>query len=164
MSLITFGTNLKEIEFLCLLIFLYAEIHYAFKGIYSRLKVKEPEIVADLPHRLEANCSFPVLIIIKDADKYPILLENVQIELRGLEQRDLFEFEFDSLPISNKFWHQILQIKPSNNLIGRATVDVAIWVTMNGKKRVVKNDNYACASHQAEGFVNEPVVLYVCSA
>ena len=41
------------IELVSLLFLLYAETHYSFKGIYSRLKKKEPEIIADLPHRID---------------------------------------------------------------------------------------------------------------
>lgn len=133
--------------FLSVLIFLYAEIHYSFKGIYSRLKKKEPEIIADLPHRIEPIGPIPILILIKDADQFPILLENIQIELRSQEQSEQFDFKFNSLTISDKFWHQVLEIEPSKNFSGRATVNVTIQVTLNGKKRIIKNDNYNCTGH-----------------
>ena len=38
---------------------LYAETHYRFKYFFSFLKKNEPEILADIPHRLEPNAALP---------------------------------------------------------------------------------------------------------
>ncbi|MDL1878587.1 hypothetical protein FBQ85_26005, partial [Cytophagia bacterium CHB2] len=41
---------------------LYAEIHYRFKFTPSRLFQRQPEIIADAPHRLPPNTPVPILI------------------------------------------------------------------------------------------------------
>ena len=73
--------SILEHVYLILPFLAYAETHYSFKGIYSRLKKKEPEVVADAPHRVEPGKSIPLLILIKDAHYYPAKLNNVRVEL-----------------------------------------------------------------------------------
>jgi hypothetical protein len=135
------------VEFLSVLIFLYAETHYSFKGIYSRLKKKEPEIIADLPHRIKPNAPIPILIFIKDAHRFPICLQQIHVELMCHEESQVFNFEYGSQPISSEIWHQILEINPNRNFNGATNIDVTIKYTVNDKKRQIKNDNYACTSH-----------------
>lgn len=156
MSLVSFETNLTGVEVFGLLIFLYAETHYSFKGIYSRLKKKEPEIIADLPHRIKLNRPIPVLVLMKDADQFPIYLQKIQIELVNQGKREIFNFEYESQLISQKIWHQILEIKPRGNYRGKTFVDVIIQYTNKGDKRIIKNDNYVCTSHAPfEVFISE---------
>ncbi len=147
MILDTFLVDFRAIEFLGLLIFLYAETHYTFKGIYSRLKKKEPEIIADLPHRLEPNSPIPILILIKDADQFPINLQGIEITLINQGKKGRFYFEFESQLISCKIWHKVLEIDPGEHYKGKTSVDVIIQYSRNGKKYRIKNDNYACTSH-----------------
>ena len=61
------------------LFFLYTEIHYRFPFIFSRYFKKEPEILADIPHRINPSMKIPVMLLIKDADKYPVELNNINI-------------------------------------------------------------------------------------
>ncbi|MCH6560272.1 hypothetical protein IH799_07965, partial [candidate division KSB1 bacterium] len=68
--------NFPFFEF-SILFLLYAETHYSFKGIYSRLKKMEPEIIADVPHRIKRGHPIPVLLLIKDAHQYPIELNSI---------------------------------------------------------------------------------------
>ncbi|MBN2089185.1 hypothetical protein JW964_06215, partial [candidate division KSB1 bacterium] len=53
---------------------LYAETHYSFKCIYSRLKKNEPEIILDVPFRIEPDQAIPILLLCKDADVFPVFL------------------------------------------------------------------------------------------
>ena len=62
-------------------IFLYAELHFRFKWTRSRYYLKEPEILADIPIRIEPNKDIPILLIIKDAHLYPIILHEVNINI-----------------------------------------------------------------------------------
>ena len=55
-------------------VLLYAELHFRFKWTGSRYFQKEPEILADLPIRIEPENDIPILLIIKDAHLYPIIL------------------------------------------------------------------------------------------
>ena len=86
-----------------LLFLLYAETHYSFKGIYSRLKKKEPEIIADVPHRIKQGQPIPVLLLIKDADQHSIELNSVHINLFSTEKKESFPFEFNALKLTKKF-------------------------------------------------------------
>ena len=61
------------------IIFLYAELHYRFKWIGSRYYKKEPEILSDIPLRIEPGEKLPIIIIIKDANLYPIILNNIKV-------------------------------------------------------------------------------------
>ncbi|HEX9652835.1 MAG TPA: hypothetical protein VGA99_03915, partial [bacterium] len=134
-------------EFLSILFLLYAEIHYTIKGIYSRLKMKEPEIIADVPRRLDPGAALPVLILVKDAHLHPIRLHGVHIEIRNRENVQSERCHFDNLQIAAPWWHHILQITPGQNFRGPLQVEVAIEFTCGDRKRVVKSDNYVRTSH-----------------
>jgi hypothetical protein len=126
---------------------LYAEIHYSFKGIYSRLKKREPEILADVPFRIEPNHAIPVLIFIKDAQHYPILLKRVTLQLIQ-EQQCLRSQEFHfGCPVQEKFWHQILEFEPEPDISGPVKVNVIIEIEINGQTKRYFNDNYRLSSH-----------------
>ena len=62
-----------------LFFFLYTEIHYKVPWLLSRYFIEEPEIIADCPYRIEPNKKLPIMILIKDADKYNIYLESINI-------------------------------------------------------------------------------------
>ncbi|MFQ5640143.1 MAG: CehA/McbA family metallohydrolase [bacterium] len=132
------------LEMSWLLFLLYAETHYAFKGIYSRLKKKEPEIIADAPHRLEPGSPLPILILIKDADKYPVVLDGVNVHLNGKKS---VSFDFHGYPVREAFWSKVIEINRTASLTGPCHVQVEIEVRINGKKRRIQNDNYAATSH-----------------
>jgi len=52
---------------------LYPEIHYRFKLLpFSRYFKKEPEVLTDAPYRIGPECKLPLLLLIKDADRYHI--------------------------------------------------------------------------------------------
>ncbi|MFQ5649902.1 MAG: CehA/McbA family metallohydrolase [bacterium] len=126
---------------------LYAEIHYTFKGIYSRLKHDEPEIIADAPHRIEPGSALPILILVKDADRYPVDLHRVQIELRTAEQVCKHTFDLEALAIGQTLWQQIFEIPVPESATGKAQVDVLIEITCAGKRKTVTIDNYRRSSH-----------------
>ncbi|MCK4296427.1 MAG: hypothetical protein KAX28_07220, partial [Candidatus Marinimicrobia bacterium] len=55
---------------LLLPIFLYAEIHYHLPFFVGRLYKKQPEIIFDLPYRIQSDF-LPVMLLMKDSDRYP---------------------------------------------------------------------------------------------
>ncbi|MFA6457029.1 MAG: hypothetical protein WCW40_09430, partial [Bacteroidota bacterium] len=61
--------------------FLYAETHYRFKYFFSLYKKSEPEIIVDGPHRLDPDKPYPIMILVKDADRYPVEIQSVKITL-----------------------------------------------------------------------------------
>ncbi len=56
----------------CLLA-LYPEIHYRFRYFkFNRYFRREPEILVDIPRRIEGSQKAPLLLLVKDAHQYPI--------------------------------------------------------------------------------------------
>ena len=124
---------------------MYAETHYSFRGIYSRLKKNEPEIIADAPHRVEPGSPVPILILIKDAHLHPVILEEILIEIHGgiLRSQKLFKYEET---INRPLWHDIIRLDaPIEN--DELSLDVSIRLRHGQKIIEIKNDNYKCSSH-----------------
>ena len=65
---------------------LYTEVHFRFKFIGSKYFKYEPEILSDLPVRIEPGKKLPVLLIIKDAHNHPIHLLNIDINIYQFEE------------------------------------------------------------------------------
>ena len=131
---------------------LYAETHYRFKYFISFLRKAEPEILADIPHRLEPGVSLPVLLLVKDSHQYPIENVHVRIELRqgnktyGVVKRDI------AGSISEPLWWRVVSVQFENDakdLSQFVEVDVYIEYVVNGKQRTCKNDNYRTSSKRS---------------
>ncbi len=60
---------------------LYTEMHYRWWPLPSRYFRKEPELLADAPRRVEPGRALPLLLLVKDAHRYPITLERVTVEV-----------------------------------------------------------------------------------
>ena len=130
-------------------ILLYAETHYKFKGIYSRFFKREPEIVADAPTRIEPGDAIPVLVLIKDAHRFPIQLVTVTIELKHNNALLLIRNYSINISIdSDRFWHRIFYIEPLNGVFGIVELDVSFKIKITGKNKKYNNDNYRISSHQ----------------
>ena len=112
---------------------LYAETHYKFKGLYSRLFKKEPEIIADAPFRLQPGEPIPALLLIKDAHRFPVFLESVFVLLSTTTGENYSEtFAFNETIKDQKFWHKILYFNPPEKLSGMVQLDVHIKIKING--------------------------------
>jgi len=68
-----------EVEQILPFIIIYTEIHHRFKFLGSKYFKREPEIIADIPHRIEPGQQLPLLILIKDSHDFPIHLSKVEI-------------------------------------------------------------------------------------
>ncbi|MFQ5675856.1 MAG: hypothetical protein ACE5G1_08180, partial [bacterium] len=129
------------------LILLYAETHYAFKGIYSRLKKNEPEIIADLPHRLDPGQAIPILLLIKDANLYPVELHQVRITINSDKSIKVVTRDFNALRITSRFWHRVIEIPANQEFTGKCQVEVIIEYSVAKKKYKVTSDNHNCSTH-----------------
>jgi len=137
--------------------FLYAETHYKFKGIYSRLLKNEPEIVADAPFRVEPHQPIPVLLLVKDAHWYPVQLLEIIVRISSKNQPNMTrKFPLNITLNKTKFWSKIFLLEPLQDVSGIVDIDVQIIVKVNGKVRVYHNDNYRISSHQ-------PLQVYLAS-
>ncbi len=129
-------------------IILYAETHYKFKGIYSRFFKREPEIIADAPIRVEPGQAIPVLLLVKDAFRFPIQLKSVTIELQQNNAVLLKkEFSLNEKLDSQRYWDKIFCVETPSGLSGFVEIDVAFCFEINGKTKVYRNDNYRISSH-----------------
>ncbi|HOT96039.1 MAG TPA: CehA/McbA family metallohydrolase [bacterium] len=57
---------------------LYVETHYRIGRLPSRYFRRRAEILFDLPHRIAPGRTLPLLLMIKDADRYPVELLEIQ--------------------------------------------------------------------------------------
>ncbi len=130
---------------------LYAETHYRFKYFFSFLKTSEPEILADLPHRLEPDTSLPILLLIKDSDKYPVALAKVKVSImkEGEVLQTINELFSSSNTISQALWWKVFHVQFKNeikDIYGDLEIDVEFIYTVGGKERTSKNDNHRTSS------------------
>jgi len=131
-------------QYFLLIPVLYAEIHYRFKYFFSYLKKREPEIIADLPHRLEAGRDLPVLLIIKDADRYPISISGISL-LNGTQE--IFSNEPD-VEVSDPYKDYIFIIPRDRFTPGLNQISVKISYRIGNKNRICVNDNHRGTSHK----------------
>jgi hypothetical protein len=130
-------------------IFLYAEIHYRIAGIFSRYFKHEPEIIADVPHRLAPGKKMPVFLCIKDAHRFPIELERVQVTaINSCDEILLFEKNYPLMPILDSLWTEIFLCKLPTILSGTTQINVVIQYKIRGTYKKCINDNYALTSHE----------------
>ena len=129
-------------------VFLYAETHYRFRYFFSFLRKHEPEIIADAPHRIEPNQPLPILVLVKDAHKFPLKLNKVNAVIKK-GGKILIEKELLILPIelSDKLLWKTYEV-PLDGISGVIECDVTFEID-NGRKRLLyKNDNYRTSSHK----------------
>ncbi len=128
--------------------FLYAETHYRFRHFFSLLKKNEPEVIADIPHRIEPGHPLPLLILAKDAHLYPGVIRQITAELRQqnkvVERIDLLE---QPLALSQKFLSHVFQIDCSQ-LSGWMDIDVAFTLEVRGATHTYHNDNHITSSRR----------------
>lgn len=127
-------------------IFLYAETHYRFRFFFSYLKKAEPEIIADTPHRIEPGKLLPILLLIKDANRFPVVLRSVTLRAFQLGKLLLTEnLVTEPMEIRDKWWWKIFHVQ-MRDMRGWLDCDVEFEIEQNGKARVYENDNYRTSS------------------
>ncbi|MBN1399135.1 MAG: hypothetical protein JXA06_13960 [Bacteroidetes bacterium] len=129
-------------------IFLYAETHYRFRYFFSFLRKKEPEIIADAPHRIEPGENLPVLILAKDAHQFPVKLCRITVIIRK-EGKKVIEKELLDSPIylNEKLFWRVYEIA-LNGLDGMITCDVAFEINDGKNNLIYHNDNYRSSSRK----------------
>ena len=133
-------------------LFGYAEIHYRFRYLITPLFRRRPEIIAEIPHRLPPGQDIPILIVIKDAHRYPIHLKNVECIFN---QTVIHRFTLNR-SFSDSFRDFIVTI-PSSVLkkldSGPNQADIKIEYVLRGKTYICFNDNYPGTSHKPLQFI-----------
>jgi hypothetical protein len=135
----------------------YAEIHYTLKG-FSLIFRKRPEILIDAPWRIEPGHPIPLMILIRDADRFPVHLNEIILKIQyrdGSVQTQRIALE---LNIRESWWHRILELDTNAYPAGVATISAhmkAVYLE-TGKKQCFVNDNLWSSSHH-------PLTVYLAS-
>ena len=127
---------------LVFLIWAYAEIHYRFRFIPSRYYLPLPEIVADLPWRIEPGQDVPILLLIKDAHRFPIVLEHIRIEIRGGEGPERCQTFTFNARIDSHWWHRVVSLPRHAEDAGLRQINVHIYLKQGDTDYHFINDNY----------------------
>jgi len=119
----------------------YAELHYRFRFLpFSRYYIKEPEIIADAPYRLESGSQLPILLLIKDAHRFPLFLENVEIELIDEHGKQMNYSFKKNIKIEHIWWYEIVYLN-SGELTDNCKINVKFIYTINGEQKSCINSN-----------------------
>jgi hypothetical protein len=124
--------------------FLYAETHYRFKYFFSWLKKSEPEIIADVPSRIQIGDQLPVLLIVKDANKYATELHDIEI----FNGDTKIYSEAINIKLDQRYFDKIFYIDSSNIETGQYNFKVKIRYSIKNKIKICVNDNHRGTKHQ----------------
>jgi hypothetical protein len=126
---------------------LYAETHYRFRYFFSLLRKSEPELIADAPHRIEPGSRIPLLILAKDADRFPARLMGVKVQLRQsgepVEEHQMLSNPVD---LKEKLWWKVIYLPPRRKY-GWLETDVTMTIQVRGRTREYRVDNHRTSSH-----------------
>ena len=123
----------------------YASTFYRFKYFFSLLKKRQPQIVADIPHRINKNELLPTLVIIKDSNHFPCELLEIEI---FIDKRSINKKVVDK-KVNQNYWELISQIDISKFETRWHEIDIKIIYKLKGKTFSCYNDNYRTTSHSA---------------
>lgn len=125
--------------------FAYAATFYRFKYFFSYLKKRTPVIVADIPHRVHKEQPLPVLIVVKNADTYPITLISCKIIHNGQVVGD---FNLNKR-IKQNYADFLFNVDVSHLSSGFHSFDIKISYQQKKKIYTFYNDNYRGTSRAA---------------
>ncbi|MCH7521246.1 MAG: hypothetical protein IIB42_06045, partial [Candidatus Marinimicrobia bacterium] len=134
-------------------IFLYVEMHYRWWPLPSRYFRREPEILADLPHRLEPGQDLPLLLLVKDAHRYPIVLQRVTL----MVETDEGQMPLDEIAVNEEltepWWHRVITLErpiPHGN--------IKLWTTFH---YTVKGKARTCTTHNLKSLPPRPLTIHL---
>lgn len=136
----------------------YAEIHFRLPGLFSRLFMPEPEILFDLPYRIEPGEDITLFLLIKDADQWPVSLERAEITVQShghqanakstiKERPDGIESSVHRINIRRECQQKLvaIQLKLPRSLFTQAglwNVWCLLHYRVNGRSQQLLQDNY----------------------
>jgi hypothetical protein len=118
----------------------YAEIHFHLKHLFPKYYSDFPEIVTDIPIRVckKNNSELPLLLIIKDADKFPVKLLEIEIKIIGHNSyKEVFNQKIDQ-----SYYSHIINLDIAKLPLGKYQLIAEIKVTKQNKTYLFINDNY----------------------
>lgn len=133
-------------------IFLYVEMHYRWWPLPSRYFRREPEILADAPHRLEPGCDLPLLLLIKDAQRYPIHLEKVTLAIEQNGNSTTLPDIVIGEDIAQPWWYRSVPLAcPS------AGGNLKLWATFH---YTVRGKSRTCIGHNLPTLKSRPLTIH----
>jgi len=127
-------------------VLLYAELHFRFKWMGSRYFQKEPEILADLPVRIEPKSEIPILLIIKDSHLFPITLKYVEVVIfksSKIIQSHTFQY---NTQLNINWWDDTIKLDP-DGISGDIEINVEFMCKINGQDKNCTIHNYPLCTH-----------------
>ncbi len=146
----------ENIEFMSLFIgiILYAEIHYRFPFFpFSRYYIREPEIISDAPYRMESGNSLSILILIKDAYRFPIRLHSIKIQIGSSNELSQELVLTKNINIDTRWWYEIIPVD-IEQFSGHCTIHTTIVYEIKGKIK-------QCYIHNFKGLKKRPLETYI---
>jgi len=123
-----------------LLFALYPEIHYRFRLFkFSRYFRREPEIVVDIPRRVETE-TVPVTLLVKDAHLFPFCFTApLEMEFIGENGTITHKFHLPAEKIDRQWWWKIHKAKLPP---GKYRVWAHISYSSGSRERKILNHNF----------------------
>lgn len=126
---------------------LYAESHYRIGRLPSRLFRRMPEIILDLPHRLAPGAAMPLLLIIKEAQRFPVELVALQVRISREGTPVLNHcLELHGEAVAERLWWRLFEL-PALPAAGPVLVAAQLQVRRSGRLHTITIDNYPGLSH-----------------
>jgi hypothetical protein len=132
---------------------LYAEIHFKFFRLFPSLIFKKnPEVIFDLPRRLNPGMDLPIVLLLNDIDRFPAHCREVKITISQKNRPQLL-FQFIDLqrniieqPFSFQNTAYVFSI-PRNKLEnGLCFINCTAAIIQGNKSQTVLNDNLPTTS------------------
>lgn len=142
---------------------LYPELHYVFRWFpFSRYRIREPEVVFDAPFRVDPGAKLPVMLLLKDAHRYPVHVQEVTIHVRRSSIREPAIREYSlkanvNQLVDGPWWHRVVEVDVPDDFRGsHVLVDCECRLSLGGRSKTIRNDNFP-------GLTHDPLTVY-CAA
>jgi hypothetical protein len=139
----------------------YAELHYRFIPGASTLYKRVPELFWDCPWRVNRDETLPLALIIKDAHRFPINVDEIEITLEcGGERRQLrlgdhVMTDVDTpMLVRHPYYYAIMEIALPDDVRGEVRIHPTIKATVDGRSYT-----FGVSGHPS--FSSEPLSVYV---
>jgi hypothetical protein len=129
---------------------LYAETHFRFFRLFpSLLFQRRPEVLFDLPKRLDPGVSdLPIILIANDIDRFPVTLSGCSVVVsqesllpKRFDFHDLTQFEV-AHPLHKSMKVFQIRIPRSELPTGLIHLTATVTVLQGNRRQIVINDNF----------------------
>jgi hypothetical protein len=130
-------------------------MHYRFRITGSRYFKEEPEIIADAPFRVAPGEDLPILLLVKDANRYPIFLDSVEIQIRDSDNPEFHQENHIRIrrEISEYWWYQVFPVT-----IPERGVNLRVMVTIHYR---INRRNKSCMNHNLALLKPRPMMVHL---